>query len=300
MSKYLSKKKPLRRSFLFCPANKAKMFYTAPQLGADALIFDLEDSVPLHQKAQARDLLYFALSELDFSHLSIFIRTNAIHTPFFLDDLEVVVKSGVQYLRPPMIECAQDILYIDQQLSRLEEKYQRPIGSVEILATFETPKAIVMATEIIQASPRIMGITLGAEDFVRTLGVSRSDIALAHARAQMVLLASTFNIECIDTSYTKLDDDAGFLAEANDAFALGFTGKSCLHPNQIYLLHQVWTPSTKDIEEAKRIMHIANQHDVISGGVLSLDGQMIDIPVIAKAMRILTLAGIEMKETSHE
>lgn len=280
----------LRRSMLFCPANKSKMLYSAVTLKPDAIIFDLEDAVPYSEKEEARDLLCEALQTIDYGNIEVFARINAIGTEFFEQDVRMTVQAGLRFIRPPMIESAADIKKLESLLDSCEKEYGIQTGSVKILAAFETPKAIINAYEICTASPRMEGIALGAEDFARTLGVNRSAAALRQARAQMVLAANAAGIDAIDTSFTALDDTEGFRAEALEAMQMGFAGKSCLHPNQVRIVHEIFTPSQEEIEKSKAIMEFAEKENIEEGGVLVMNGKMIDIPIIMKAKRVMELA----------
>jgi citrate lyase subunit beta/citryl-CoA lyase len=294
-------KKQLRRTMLFCPANKPKHLFTSMIYEPDCIIFDLEDAVPFNEKVAARDLLVEALQVIDYGKSEVFARINALYTEFGEDDVRALVPAGLKRLRLPMCETVADVQRLDNLLTSLEEQYQLEIGSVKIQCAIETPLGVVNSLAIAKASKRVVSISFGAEDFTRTLGTERTKAAteLFLARSTVALNAKIAGVDAIDTVFSDVKDEEGFIREVESAKNLGFAGKSCIHPSQVALVHQVYTPLKKDIDASLKIVRAAKAANIEKGGVIVVDGKMIDVPVIAKAERIIELAvgaGIRIDE----
>ncbi|MBF4694096.1 HpcH/HpaI aldolase/citrate lyase family protein [Fusibacter ferrireducens] len=285
-------KKKLRRTMLFCPANKPKHLFTSMIYEPDCIIFDLEDAVPFNEKVAARDLLVEALKAIDYGQVEVFARINALYTDFGEDDVRALVPAGLKRLRLPMCESEKDVKDLDVLLTEIERAHNIEVGSVKVQCAIETPKGVVNSLAIAQASPRVTSISFGAEDFTRTLGTDRTKAGneLFLARSTVALNANIAGVDAIDTVYADVKDEEGFIKEVESARNLGFSGKSCIHPSQVELVHKIYTPNSKDIEASIKIIEAARNADIEKGGVIVVDGKMIDIPVIAKAERILELA----------
>ncbi len=284
--------KKLRRTMLFCPASNGKMLFNAPIYKPDCIIFDLEDAVKYDDKEAARDLLIEALKVVDYGNIEVFVRVNPLYTEFGEDDVRELVKAGLKRLRLPMCETAENIIELDNLLKEIEEKNNIEVGTVKVQCAIETPLGVHNALAIAQASDRVVSISFGAEDFTRSLGVDRTKEAteLFYARSQVAMAASIAGVDAIDTVWSDVEDTEGFKSEVSSARNLGFAGKSCIHPGQIEIVHDIYTPSTSEIEKSVRIVEAAKEAHIDKGGVITLDGKMIDIPVIAKAQRIVDLA----------
>ncbi len=284
--------KKLRRTMLFCPASNGKMLFNAPIYKPDCIIFDLEDAVKYDDKEAARDLLIEALKVVDYGNIEVFVRVNPLYTEFGEDDVRELVKAGLKRLRLPMCETAENIIELDNLLKEIEEKNNIEVGTVKVQCAIETPLGVHNALAIAQASDRVVSISFGAEDFTRSLGVDRTKEAteLFYARSQVAMAASIAGVDAIDTVWSDVEDTEGFKSEVSSARNLGFAGKSCIHPGQIEIVHDIYTPSTSEIEKSVRIVEAAKEANIDKGGVITLDGKMIDIPVIAKAQRIVDLA----------
>ncbi len=284
--------KKLRRTMLFCPASNGKMLFNAPIYKPDCIIFDLEDAVKYDDKEAARDLLVEALKVVDYGDVEVFARVNPLYTEFGETDVRELVKAGLTRLRLPMCETAENIVELDRLLEEVEKENNIELGTVKVQCAIETPLGVHNALSIAQASDRVVSISFGAEDFTRSLGVDRTKEAteLFYARSQVAMAASIAGVDAIDTVWADVEDTDGFKNEVNSARNLGFAGKSCIHPGQIEIVHGIYTPSTSEIEKSVRIVEAAKEANIDKGGVITLDGKMIDIPVIAKAQRIVDLA----------
>ncbi len=288
----MSFEKKLCRTMLFCPATNPKLFLNAPFLGADTILFDLEDAVRYTDKDSARELLKYALMSLDFGDTQICARINPLTTEFGADDVRAIVPAGLRYMRLPTCESKEHIEELDKLLTEVEKEHGIEVGSCKIQCSIESPLGIHNLEEIITASDRVVSMSFGAEDYTRLLGVDRTKDAteLFFARTKMVNLSKVCNIEAIDTSWTDFQDLEGFEKEAKQAKQLGFSGKTCIHPSQIDVVHGIFTPSMDEIEKSLIIIEEMKKAGIEKGGVIQINGKMIDIPVIEKAKRVVELA----------
>jgi citrate lyase subunit beta/citryl-CoA lyase len=284
--------KKLRRTMMFVPASNPNMMVNAPVFKPDCIIFDLEDAISLREKDSARELIAEALKAIDYKDCEIFVRTNPLYTPFGEEDVRVLVAAGLRNVRLPMTETAEDIKKLDALLTEIEEELGLENGIVKILGAIETAKGVINAEKIATASTRMIGISFGAEDFTRTIGSerSRSGEELFTARSKIVLAAAAAGIDAIDTVFSDIDDDEGFRKETEMAKKLGFAGKSIIHPRQIGIVHDVFTPSKAEVDKALRVIQAIEEAEKKGLGVISLDGKMVDAPVVARAEKTVRLA----------
>jgi citrate lyase subunit beta / citryl-CoA lyase len=283
----------LRRSMLYVPGNAPAMLRDAHIYGPDSVMFDLEDAVSPREKDSARHLVYRALRHFDYNGVERVVRVNGLDTPQGLEDVAAVVAAGVDAIRLPKTDCAQDIIDMSQAVEAAEKRFQRKPGSTALIAAIETARGILNAREIATASPRLVAIAIGAEDFVTDMHTTRSPegVELLAARSLLVMAARAAGIMAIDTVFTGVDDEEGFLREVRLAKQLGFDGKSLIHPSQIALTHGVYTPAPAEIAKARRVIAAAAEAEAKGSGVISLDGRMIDKPIVQRAQRVLALAG---------
>ncbi len=284
--------KRLRRSMLFCPANNEKMLASAHLRKADCVIFDLEDAVSFAEKENARRLLCNALLNNDYGECEIFARINGLNTGFGKADVDALVRSGVKNIRLPMCESKDDIITLSQLLCEYEKANGLAQGFVKIQGAIETPRGVLNAADIASADKRVIAISFGAEDYTNCLGVNRTKNIeqFLYARSYISLVANAAGIDAIDTVFTDLSDIEGFKKEALSAKELGFSGKSCLHPQQVEAVNEVFTPTAEEIEKARKIVLEAQKAEENGLGVIKVDGKMVDWPIIKKAERILALA----------
>lgn len=284
--------KKLRRTMLFCPASNPKMLFNAAIYKPDCILFDLEDAVKYDEKESARDLLVEALKVVDYGNCEVFARINPLYTEFGEVDARELVKAGLRNMRLPMCETSDDVIKLDNLLNEIEKENGIKLGTVKIQCAIETPKGVKNSLEIAQASERVISISFGAEDYTRTLGTDRTKEAteIFFARSQVAISASIAGIDAIDTVWADVSDIEGFKNEVKSAQNLGFAGKSCIHPVQIEIAHGIFTPSVEEVEKSLKIIKAAEEANIEEGGVITVDGKMVDIPVIVKAQRVLSLA----------
>ena len=287
-------RKRLRRSMMFVPGNNPGMIKDAGIYGADSIMFDLEDSVSIAEKDAARFLVYQALRTLDFGAKEIVVRINDLESGLGIRDLEAIVRAGVHIVRLPKTDSAQDVVDCEQEIVRIEREAGIPEGRAGMMAAVESANGVLNAKEIAFSSDRLIGIALGAEDYVTDLKTTRSDgTELLFARCMILNAARAAGIDALDTVFADVNDEAGFLVEVKLIKKLGFDGKSIINPRQIEPLHKAFMPSEADLEKARAIMEAIAEAEARGSGVASLKGKMIDRPVVLRAQRMLALADVD-------
>ena len=288
----------LRRSMLFVPGSNAAMLSNSFIYKPDSIMFDLEDAVALKEKDSARLLVAHALQHPLYQEIETVVRVNPLDSEFGLLDLNAVVRAGVDVVRMPKTETAQDVVDMDNAITDIEKACDREVGSTKMLAAIESPLGITQANQIATASKRLIGIALGAEDYVRNLKTERSPegIELLFARCSILQAARAAGIQAFDTVYSNANNEEGFLKEAALIKQLGFDGKSLINPRQIELLHNLFAPTQKDVDQAKRIIEAAEEAEKQGSGVVSLNGKMIDAPIIDRAKLVLERAKSGIRE----
>jgi citrate lyase subunit beta/citryl-CoA lyase len=282
----------LRRSMLFVPGNNPAMVKDAQIYGSDSIIFDLEDSVSPGEKDAARLLVYSALKSVDYGEVERVVRINGLDTPWAQADVEAMVRGGIEVVRLPKTETPDDIHALEALVEASERTAGIPVGTVKLMAALESPLAIINAYEIARASPRIIGIALSAEDFVTSMKTTRSaeGVELFEARGRIVIAARAAGVMALDTVFTDINDQEGFLREVRLIKQMGFDGKSVINPNQIPLVHAAFAPTGDEVRKARRVIEAAREAEARGSGVVSLDGKMIDKPIVVRAERVLALA----------
>jgi citrate lyase subunit beta/citryl-CoA lyase len=283
----------VRRSLLFVPGGEPSALEAARRSAADGLILDLEDTVPPARKAHARRLVGGFLAQPLRRGLERAVRINAATTPWFRDDLQVVVKAGADALVLPKVESAEDIHRVVRQLKGAERQARRAPGSVKLLALIETPRGVLHSHPIATASPHIEALAMGHVDLSRTLGIKEAGAmqgSILHARCQLVLAAKAAGRDAIDTVFMNLDDPDGFTAEARQGRALGFGGKLLVDESQVAQLHEVYRPSEAEIAYARRLIAAFEAAVAEGKGIFLFEGRVIDLPVVEAERTVLERA----------
>lgn len=281
----------LRRTMMFVPGANAAMLRDAPLYGADSLMFDLEDAVSLKEKDSARLLVHMALKTFDYSKVETVVRINAL-TAGGDQDIEAMVLAGIDVIRLPKTETAQDIIEVDQVITSVEETYQIPMGTTKMMAAIESAEGVLNAREIAKASKRLVGIALGAEDYVTNMKTQRypDGQELSFARNMILHSARAAGIAAIDTVYSDVENVEGFQTEVRLIKQLGFDGKSVINPRQIPLVHAIYEPTEKEIQAAKEVIWGIQEAEAKGSGVISVNGKMVDKPIVERAERVIALA----------
>ncbi|ROY91100.1 citrate (pro-3S)-lyase subunit beta [Enterococcus gallinarum] len=281
----------LRRTMMFVPGANAAMLRDAPLYGADSIMFDLEDAVSLKEKDSARTLVHFALKTFDYSNVETVVRINSLEAGG-AQDVEAMVLAGVEVIRLPKTETAQDILDVDAVITSVEKDNQIPVGTTKMMAAIESAEGVLNAREIAKASERLIGIALGAEDYVTNMKTKRypDGQELTFARNMILHAARAAGIAAIDTVYSDVDNVEGFQNEVQQIKQLGFDGKSVINPRQIPLVNAIYTPTDKEIQNAKEVIWGIREAEAKGSGVISVNGKMVDKPIVERAQRVIALA----------
>ncbi|HEP2672364.1 TPA: citrate (pro-3S)-lyase subunit beta [Streptococcus pyogenes] len=281
----------LRRTMMFVPGANAAMLRDAPLFGADSIMFDLEDSVSLKEKDTSRALVHFALKTFDYSSVETVVRVNGLDSCGALD-IAAVVLAGVNVIRLPKTETAQDIVDVEAVIERVERENSIEVGRTRMMAAIESAEGVLNAREIAKASKRLIGIALGAEDYVTNMKTRRypDGQELFFARSMILHAARAAGIAAIDTVYSDVNNTEGFQNEVRMIKQLGFDGKSVINPRQIPLVNEIYTPTEKEIDHSKQVIWAIREAESKGSGVISLNGKMVDKPIVERAERVIALA----------
>ncbi|MBM3408017.1 MAG: CoA ester lyase [Betaproteobacteria bacterium] len=277
----------LRRSKLFVPGNKPELMRKALRSQADSLSLDLEDAVPLAQKAHARAEVRAFLDDADCRDREIVVRVNSRDSGLLLADLMSTAPAQPNVVNIPKVESARDLQFADDVLTHLEHEYEIAPGSIRLMPTFESARGIRLAVEICQSSPRVVALQFGMGDLKASTGTaSRPDI-LRSIRLQLVLAAAECGIDALDSAYPDFSDSAGFAADCAEARALGFRGKSCIHPSQVAMCNSSFLPSTDEIEDARALIQAYEEARSAGTGAINFKGRLVDEAHWLDARRLL-------------
>lgn len=288
--------RPPIRSWLYAPGNNPKLLGRVLETETDAAILDLEDSVPPASKADARNLVAQAVT----AHAgkpapAIFVRINHPETGLARDDTFAAVRPGITGLRVPKMESARQVRMVAEWVDEAERVNGVEPGTVVLVLGIETAAGLWRAVEIGGASERVLSFAFGAVDFCRDTNItieSNDDRELLYARSKLVIASRIAGISPpIDTVYINLDDPEGLEQRARAARALGFFGKSAIHPRQLETINRVFTPSRAEIDRALEIIAAAQEAEDHGIGALRLPtGEFVDVPVVQRAEAVVRLA----------
>ena len=286
------------RSPLFVPGNQPNMLEKALGLTPDAYVPDLEDSVPVNEKENARKVTASFLPKLAAAGPLVIPRVNSLDTGLLEDDLAAIVGPHIFGISVGKINSAQDVEQISGVVETLERKANLEEGHVKLMLWIETALAIVNAYQICAASPRIAAVAFGAEDFTNDMGIERSDDELqtTYAKSAVCIAARAANVPALDTPYFSFRDPEGLRKDVVIARLYGFRGKFAIHPAQIDIINEVFSPSSEEIEHARRVVAASDKAEREGRGSTSLDGKVIDVPVVKRARNLLDIAGLKNKE----
>lgn len=293
------------RSFLFTPANHARRVEKALTLGADAVILDLEDAVAVSEKVAARADAIAALSRP--RNCKAYVRVNGLGTPWCLGDLLAVVGPGLDGIVLPKVESAADLRTIDWLLTSLERDRGIAPGAIDLMPIIETAAAFSRLDRIPGARSlkdypgpwRVKRMCFGAADFTGDVGMTWTvgEEELAEVRTRMIVTSRASGLDApIDTVWVHLKDAEGLRASVERSRRLGFQGRLCIHPDQVAVAHEVFTPSEAEATRAQRIVDAFKAAEAAGSASIQVDGQFVDYPVVQRAQRVLdTLAAIRSK-----
>ena len=284
----------IRRSLLFMPADSRRKIEKGAGLDVDCIIMDLEDAIALSQKDTARQSAADALREVDFGRTEVLVRMNMIIPGWiYKQDIEATVDAKPDGYVLPKVETAEQITHISELLAEAEARNGWNIGTIKLLAIIETAKGIVNLKEIVQADKRLEAIIFGAEDLAGDIGAKRTQegYEVFYARSAVVTHARAFGLQAIDTVYIDLTASPEQLRDETDYIAkMGYTGKLAIHPKQVSIIQDVFTPSDEDIDAAVRLISAFNEQQGQGVGVFEYEGKMIDMPMIRAALIVIEKA----------
>ena len=285
-------KKRLRRTMMFLNAQKPGLIKDPYIYKPDSIMLDLEDAVAQNQKDAARFSLYHALQEIDYRGVERIVRINALDTPYWQEDVRVCVAGGCDGIRIPKTETAEDVKLVEAAIAAAEKEFGKEEGTTLIMAALESAKGVMHALEICEASDRLFGIALSGGDYTKDLQthITGTGLELMGARQQMIIAARAAGVQCFDTVYTDLDNMEGFRQDVENIHLMGFDGKSIINPRQIDIVHDIFTPSQKDIIFAEKVVREIDEKKALGIGVFTVDGKMIDIAFYDGAKRTIELA----------
>ena len=278
-----SNKISVRRSFIFTPGLKPEMFPKAISSGADMVCIELEDGIAIKDKDEARKNTFKALKTLEVkSGVELVVRVNCQRTKFGLMDLEAVVssKTNVKAIMLPKVKTPDEITFIDDMLTDCNL-------NTDLHVIMETNEALESIYDIAHASKRIVALYFGGVDMAAELRVPNEYKNLIYARSRLVHAGASVGVDVIDVPYLDLEDMDGMKKEAELVRDLGFTGKGSIHPKQINMLNEIFTPSKEEIIKAKKIVDQFNESDT---GLVVIDGKLIEKPVLREMQRKILIA----------
>lgn len=284
----------LRRSLLYIPGNNPAMLQSCPSLGADCVILDLEDAVAPAHKDEARRLVAYALRCLFFDCVEKVVRINDVSTPWWELDLEEIVPAGPDVIRLPKAESVENIRMVDNRITELEKANGLSEGGIELHILLESAQAVENVAKLVRSCKRVKGVGLGGQDLTADMGIRKTSSGeeLAYANGHMILAAKAAKIDCFDSVYTDINDGEGLLTNTRKAATMGFSGKSAIHPSQVRIINQGFYPSEDILSHAQDVIAAAKIARTEGRGAFSVNGKMVDGPVIRQAMNVLAQAGI--------
>ena len=277
-----------RRALLYMPGDNWKMITKSITLGVDSICMDMEDGTAINKKAEARETIAKALRELDFGSSEKLARINSVGSGWEQDDIDAVLPFHPDGIVIPKVESFEQVEWASRIIETAELKYGWPVNSVRVLIGVETAKGILNLKEI-AAHPRLDAIIFGGEDFAASIGAvrTRDAVELLYARQAVIVACTAFDLQPIDIVTIDYKDIEALRIESEFGARLGFVGKQIIHPAQVESVQKAFTPSDEAIAYAKRIVETFEASQKEGKGAYSLDGKMIDMPLLKNAKKVL-------------
>ncbi|MDD6196184.1 MAG: aldolase/citrate lyase family protein [[Clostridium] aminophilum] len=285
-------KKRLRRTMMFLNAQKPSLIKDPYIYKPDSIMLDLEDAVAENQKDAARFSLYHALKTIDYRGCERVVRINGLDTDLWKEDIRCSVAGGCDVIRIPKTETGTMVKAVEDEVIKAEKEFGRPEGSTLIMAALESARGVLNALEVCESSERMIGVALSGGDYTKDLQthITGTGVELMGARQHMIIAARAAGVQCFDTVWTNLDDMDGFREDVQKIHDMGFDGKSIINPRQINVVHEIFTPTQKDIIFAEKVVREIDSKKALGIGVFTVDGKMIDIAFYDGAKRTIELA----------
>jgi len=281
-----------RRALLYVPGDDRHKAEKAVNLNADCICLDLEDGVAFNHKEVARTEVAKSLSELDFHGSERLVRVNSLSSGLCAQDLGLILPSRPDGIYLPKVHTIDDVHWINEKISTFEVREGIQPGRITLVIGIESALAILNLPDICRASARLSGLVFGAEDYIADIGGVRTTEgdAIFYARSVLVTNAVAFNLQSIDMVCTDYKDEKRLLEECQSGVTLGFSGKQVIHPAQVAPVQQAFSPDAAAVEQAMRIVQAYKVHIAQGIGAFTLDGKMVDLPVVKSAERLLSRA----------
>jgi len=287
----MSGTRPVWRSLLYVPTHVEKFVASAHMRGADAIILDLEDAVPPAEKAAARDLVAQASARVGQGGADVLVRINGA-AELADADIDAAVGQAVSALYLPKVESAADVRRVADRVAAAEARAGLAQGQTRLVALIESARGWLRMDEIAGASPRLVALSIGSEDFCADIGMEPSEEALLGPKQQLIITAKAnglmaFGLVGVSTSFA---DSEAYLAMARRSRRFGYDGSSAIHPSQVPMLNEAFSPTPDEIAQARRIVEGSDAAEREGKGAFALDGRMIDAPIVARAQALLDRA----------
>lgn len=282
----------MRRSMLFLPGNNPNMLINGNCLGADAIIFDLEDAVSPAEKDAARILVRNTMRYMDFRGCEIIVRINSIDTPYWQQDIDAILPYKPALILLPKTGTPEDAMEADAYITEVEAKLNMEKNTVGLMPLIETAMGVENAFRIASCTKRVKALFLGAEDLTADLQCKRTKEGreIEYARTRLVVAARAAGVDVYDTPFTDVNDDEGIVKDAELAKDLGFSGKASISPRHVEVINAVFSPTQKDVDYAYEVMEAIELAKSQGKGAIALHGKMIDAPIVARAQRTISMA----------
>jgi citrate lyase subunit beta/citryl-CoA lyase len=280
------------RSLLFLPGNNPNMLINGNSLGADAVIFDLEDAVSPDEKDAARILVRNSMRYMDFSVCETVVRINSVDTPYWKSDLDSILPEKPDLILLPKAGTAEDVLLVDEYMKEVEKRHGIEEKSVGLMPLIETALGVENSYHIASCTDRVKALFLGAEDLTADLRCERTKEGkeIEYARTRLVVSARAAGVDVYDTPFTDVNDDEGIVTDTLKAKSLGFSGKASISPRHVDVINDIFSPTEKEIDYAYEVLDAISFAKKQGKGAISLHGKMIDAPIVARAERVIAMA----------
>ena len=279
------------RSYLFAPGNHERRVEKALGLGADVVILDLEDAVAISEKKSTRELINKTLEQP--RNCAVFVRVNAYDTEFCYGDICSIVSENLDGIVLPKLESLEDLRSIDWLLGNLEQERGLPNGSIDLMPIIETAVGLVNIREIARADTRVKRLAFGGGDYTRDLGMewTLEEDELLPVRSEMVLASRFGKLEPpVDTVFIHIKEHGAFRSSCSNILGLGFQGKMCIHPDQVPVTNETFTPDAEEVKWSQRVIDEFAKAEKAGIASIQVDGYFVDYPIVEKAQRTVDIA----------
>ena len=282
----------LFRSLLFVPGNQPRMLQKASLCDPDVFVPDLEDSVAVGDKEEARETVRAHIELLSSTGRPVIPRLNSLDTGLLKDDLSAIAVPGVFGVSVGKVGDIGDIAEIIALMDSAERNAGLEIGSIKLLPWIETASGVINSFSILSASERVCGAAFGAEDFTNDMGIERREDSreIMHAKNHLAITAKAAMVPALDTPFFAFRDTEGLNEDSIFSRSIGYKGKFAIHPDQIQTINACFSPNEKEIEHARKIIEVFDEAAGKGRGSTSLDGVVVDVPVVKRARALLDLA----------